>query len=122
MVQAGAIFPHGRGDGHAKGAEHQSYEIRQAGGGWNAVWIQAGQGEGGQGNEERGHGRALYEGGQHDGVQIDLSIEVGAHIADKRKDHEGESGDHARSEEHTSELQSLMRRAYAVISLKKKNK
>src|SRR3546814_10094120 len=30
--------------------------------------------------------------------------------------------DHARSEEHTSELQSLMRISYAVFCLKKKNK
>src|SRR3546814_2999808 len=31
-------------------------------------------------------------------------------------------GGHARSEEHTSELQSLMRISYAVFCLKKKNK
>src|SRR3546814_5221204 len=30
-------------------------------------------------------------------------------------------GDHGRSEEHTSELQSLMRSSYAVFCLKKKN-
>src|SRR3546814_5858107 len=33
----------------------------------------------------------------------------------------GESGDDKRSEEHTSELQSLMRTSYAVFCLKKKN-
>src|SRR3546814_8350559 len=32
------------------------------------------------------------------------------------------AGDHLRSEEHTSELQSLMRISYAVFCLKKKNK
>src|SRR3546814_1011318 len=32
------------------------------------------------------------------------------------------AGDHPRSEEHTSELQSLMRNSYAVFCLKKKNK
>src|SRR3546814_8350481 len=32
------------------------------------------------------------------------------------------SGDHERSEEHTSELQSLMRISYAVFCLKKKKK
>src|SRR3546814_3609387 len=32
------------------------------------------------------------------------------------------AGGHARSEEHTSELQSLMRISYAVFCLKKKNK
>src|SRR3546814_6841627 len=33
-----------------------------------------------------------------------------------------EVDEHARSEEHTSELQSLMRNSYAVFCLKKKNK
>src|SRR3546814_8546264 len=33
-----------------------------------------------------------------------------------------QNGDHARSEEHTSDLQSLMRNSYAVFCLKKKNK
>src|SRR3546814_3296978 len=33
----------------------------------------------------------------------------------------GVSSDHRRSEEHTSELQSLMRISYAVVCLKKKN-
>src|SRR3546814_6715352 len=36
--------------------------------------------------------------------------------------HEGRRRLHARSEEHTSELQSLMRISYAVFCLKKKNK
>src|SRR3546814_10454832 len=34
---------------------------------------------------------------------------------------EGDAGMRVRSEEHTSELQSLMRRSYAVFCLKKKN-
>src|SRR3546814_4142217 len=34
----------------------------------------------------------------------------------------GDAGDRIRSEEHTSELQSLMRISYAVFCLKKKNK
>src|SRR3546814_5086069 len=34
----------------------------------------------------------------------------------------GRGGDHSRSEEHTSELQSLMRISYAVFCLKKKKK
>src|SRR3546814_9150142 len=33
-----------------------------------------------------------------------------------------QAGNHLRSEEHTSELQSLMRSSYAVFCLKKKNK
>src|SRR3546814_10116864 len=36
--------------------------------------------------------------------------------------HRDGCGDHVRSEEHTSELQSLMRISYAVFCLKKKNK
>src|SRR3546814_8125187 len=38
------------------------------------------------------------------------------------QDVRGEQIGHARSEEHTSELQSLMRLSYAVFCLKKKNK
>src|SRR3546814_1228589 len=38
-----------------------------------------------------------------------------------RKSSEGEAGEEWRSEEHTSELQSLMRISYAVFCLKKKN-
>src|SRR3546814_4386354 len=34
----------------------------------------------------------------------------------------GRGGQHVRSDEHTSELQSLMRNSYAVFCLKKKNK
>src|SRR3546814_8208212 len=37
------------------------------------------------------------------------------------RDHAGRRRDHPRSEEHTSELQSLMRISYAVFCLKKKN-
>src|SRR3546814_6825395 len=56
-----------------------------------------------------------------------VGAEAGAHAAraagdaqlagDRALDH-----DHQRSEEHTSELQSLMRISYAVFCLKKKNK
>src|SRR3546814_3912915 len=38
------------------------------------------------------------------------------------QDQPGNAVDHDRSEEHTSELQSLMRISYAVFCLKKKNK
>src|SRR3546814_10898307 len=49
----------------------------------------------------------------------DLEIE----LAEARKvDADLEVGDDFRSEEHTSELQSLMRISYAVFCLKKKNK
>src|SRR3546814_6565862 len=45
-----------------------------------------------------------------------------AHIAPCAHDrHRRRSADSARSEEHTSELQSLMRISYAVFCLKKKN-
>src|SRR3546814_10454954 len=41
---------------------------------------------------------------------------------DFAKIHEYQCREHRRSEEHTSELQSLMRISYAVFCLKKKNK
>src|SRR3546814_10038150 len=47
-----------------------------------------------------------------------------AYAAFARRDHQFGAGDqeHRRSEEHTSELQSLMRISYAVFCLKKKKK
>src|SRR3546814_7240422 len=42
------------------------------------------------------------------------------YLQHKRRRHPG-GASHARSEEHTSELQSLMRISYAVLCLKKKN-
>src|SRR3546814_10494707 len=45
---------------------------------------------------------------------IDLAFDMGDVIID-------EAAEHMRSEEHTSELQSLMSNAYAVVCLKKKN-
>src|SRR3546814_6865891 len=60
---------------------------------------------------------------------LDLLGDAGQPIGDLRhQDDVGTAGDAggerdvARSEEHTSELQSLMRISYAVFSLKKKNK
>src|SRR3546814_10427987 len=50
---------------------------------------------------------------EHDGLHLEgelLRVEIGAEMA------------FLRSEEHTSELQSLMRISYAVFRLKKKNK
>src|SRR3546814_4431257 len=54
-----------------------------------------------------------------DVVAVDRAGVVEAHFLEQRGRHE-----HAlpRSEEHTSELQSLMRISYAVFCLKKKNK
>src|SRR3546814_3654412 len=48
--------------------------------------------------------------------------ERAARIRDTRHDRVSTSLDTNRSEEHTSELQSLMRISYAVFCLKKKNK
>src|SRR3546814_2608089 len=62
-------------------------------------------------------------------VQVELAYGVGLVVvqglafgvfkAFARQNHQGSA--HARSEEHTSELQSLMRISYAVFCLKKKN-
>src|SRR3546814_14675566 len=44
----------------------------------------------------------------------------GEHLVKARACRCGQAGEHFRSEEHTSELQSLMRISYAVFCLKKK--
>src|SRR3546814_4575274 len=84
--------------------------------------------------KDRPHGRSLPQrrsavsrqhAAQHPGVPFvhlhALSQEVGGRLViglfDGRKD-----GARGRSEEHTSELQSLMRISYAVFCLKKKKK
>src|SRR3546814_12261457 len=52
--------------------------------------------------------------------RVELALEVGVVVgADPQA--VGQRGEHERSEEHTSELQSLMRISYAVFCLKKKN-
>src|SRR3546814_5262468 len=58
------------------------------------------------------HRRGAAEGGQRDGQEVEGG----------NRDHrqEDRSGSALRSEEHTSELQSLMRISYAVFCLKKK--
>src|SRR3546814_1734301 len=63
-------------------------------------------------------------GAQHQLAHADaLEVEVVADHLDRRRHHVGELHlADARSEEHTSELQSLMRISYAVFCLKKKKK
>src|SRR3546814_1135011 len=58
--------------------------------------------------------------GEHTGVQLEIALRQGCRDADAALEGEcvGEGG--ARSEEHTSELQSLMRISYAVFCLKNK--
>src|SRR3546814_9166345 len=48
------------------------------------------------------------------------SLLIGNGLAQRLEEQEGRAADEARSEEHTSELQSLMRISYAVFCLKKK--
>src|SRR3546814_66578 len=66
------------------------------------------------GEQQEGHARRRRRGGVH------LAV---ADIGDGRELHRQQAGHLAqrRSEEHTSELQSLMRTSYAVFCLKKKN-
>src|SRR3546814_6257679 len=52
-------------------------------------------------------------------LHAELLVGLGTHLVDAA---EGVEVVHVRSEEHTSELQSLMRISYAVFCLKKKNK
>src|SRR3546814_10398450 len=61
-------------------------------------------------------GRLKAAASQH-GVEIEKILITHGHI-----DHCGEAGTLARSEEHTTELQSLMRSSYAVFSLKQTHK
>src|SRR3546814_6041695 len=66
----------------------------------------------------RGHNRQLYEALA---ARSARGIEMG--VQDRRDQSDRRAGierDRQRSEEHTSELQSLMRTSYAVICLKKK--
>src|SRR3546814_9962739 len=66
--------------------------------------------------DDRVTGRALVAGqGQHRQHQRGLAGRKG-----DRRARRGRDGEAARSEEHTSELQSLMRNTYAVLCLKKK--
>src|SRR3546814_8335180 len=52
----------------------------------------------------------------------DRPVEAAPRLHRTLASHEGAAGNGLRSEEHTSELQSLMRLSYAVFCLKKKNK
>src|SRR3546814_6728839 len=57
-------------------------------------------------------------------LEVFLDLLVDGAVHEHRQDHRRGAVDghrHARSEEHTSELQSLMRISYAVFCLKKKN-
>src|SRR3546814_1591818 len=57
----------------------------------------------------------------HIAPQIGAATTIGEYLRDRRLDPR-RSGGQYRSEEHTSELQSLMRISYAVFCLKKKKK
>src|SRR3546814_9921494 len=89
-----------------------------------------------QGKVEEHHlhhdGRAADELDVGEGEHVQQAVAVGPHEPGDEADHEAtgkpDDGDEyvepraaERSEEHTSELQSLMRISYAVFCLKKKN-
>src|SRR3546814_5991352 len=77
-----------------------------------------------RGGEEVDHHRALFQRiGQLEGERLASQVGRGAEVGCGRAGLErGERGRGQRSEEHTSELQSLMRISYAVFCLKKKKK
>src|SRR3546814_6067284 len=65
--------------------------------------------------------------GERAGRQVSRSAAIVCHVAGQRRRQTAGIlidliDDDARSEEHTSELQSLMRNSYAVLCLKKKKK
>src|SRR3546814_7414642 len=67
-------------------------------------------------------GRARHPGGRHAAGHRRRPAHDGpAGAADRRRHRLDAAGHRPRSEEHTSELQSLMRISYAVFCLKKKN-
>src|SRR3546814_7268245 len=84
-------------------------------------WSRGGGSAAADGGELVGAGPGVAVGGLHllrpSREQADELIEVVADVAQDRL-----AGRVGRSEEHTSELQSLMRISYAVFCLKKKNK
>src|SRR3546814_5035730 len=80
---------------------------------------------------DSGHGRRQFQVRPGDGKPVSLLVEhdrgerfqrpLGETLAFKREaDRHGEAAGVGRSEEHTSELQSLMRTSYAVFCLKTK--
>src|SRR3546814_7764886 len=67
---------------------------------------------------QRGHRRSLRYGGD---LLDRRKLFPAAGAAGRPRQRRGRARGHDRSEEHTSELQSLMRTSYAVFCLKKKN-
>src|SRR3546814_3486461 len=62
----------------------------------------------------------LFRSSSHDGGWVDLVLDKFVGSAQQLSSHDHHAGSTIRSEEHTSELQSLMRISYAVFCLKKK--
>ncbi len=94
MVQRGAVFPQRSGDRGAHRAGGDAGEVAQARRGGDALGPDARQGDGGQRNEEEGHGRALDQGGNQDVQQIRLRRELRAQPQHQREHHE-RAGGHA---------------------------
>src|SRR3546814_5840134 len=83
----------------------------------------AGAALGGGGEEDlRAVGAHQLAAFHREGLGHDRHEVVAARRAHHRQRHAGIAGGCLRSEEHTSELQSLMRTSYAVFCLKKKNR
>src|SRR3546814_4258039 len=70
--------------------------------------------------QQPGHGLAQPTGGAHPGAMLLARVPDPGSRTLRLGRHDGRGA--ARSEEHTSELQSLMRISYAVFCLKKKQK
>src|SRR3546814_3468553 len=71
-----------------------------------------------RGDDAHAHARQQRQVGLRRQLDVDHEVAAAAPLGARF----GCAGDGARSEEHTSELQSLMRISYAVFCLKKKNK
>src|SRR3546814_6835398 len=81
-----------------------------------------GTGNNGSTFAQRSTNYAIFTHNSFDIVEDALTLTVGARYTHEKKTLSGDANFTNRSEEHTSELQSLMRISYAVFCLKKKKK
>src|SRR3546814_1618244 len=74
-----------------------------------------------QGSSSTLHRDVLQTGFRRGGAASAKDVDPGQHQESRQQRPDVQARHHNRSEEHTSELQSLMRISYAVFCLKKKN-
>src|SRR3546814_1667417 len=75
-----------------------------------------------RGEEDRGAGGDEEQEREREALREDAKHARMRQVSQREQESVGSAGHAARTEEHTSELQSLMSNSYAVFCLKKKNK